>query len=92
MVKNQVYHRGYSELPLSHKNLDKLDPFGQLIHISKDAIEGPTKRQVSDKVYEPYREVLSWVVNWLQQTSRGRGKILLPLANMTPMNESKDII
>ena len=91
MVKKQYCYRGHSELPLTHKNRDKLDLFAQLIHTSKDAIGGPTKRQVSNKVHGLYREALSWVINWLKQSSRDRGKLFLPLANMIPTNESGDI-
>ena len=51
IVEKQVCHRGHSELTLTHKNWVKLNPFGQPINTSKDAVEGPTKRQVSNKVY-----------------------------------------
>ena len=63
IVKTQVCYREHGELPLTYKNQGKLDPFGHLIHINKDAIEGFTKRQVSTKVHGPYREALSWVIN-----------------------------
>ena len=33
---------------------------------------------------------LSWGVNWLQQTSRGRGQILLPLTNLAPRHKCRD--
>ena len=63
--KKQVYHRGRSELPINYKNWDKLDPFGQLIHTTKYAIEGPTKSQASNEVHGLYTKVLSWVINQL---------------------------
>ena len=91
-AKKQVYHRGHNELPLTHKNQDKLDPLGQLIYRSKDAIEGPTKRQVNNEVHRLYGEVLSWIINQLKQTSRGRGKVLLLLEKMKPINKSRDIM
>ena len=86
MVKKQVCYRGHSELPLTYKTFDKLGPFDQPICTSQDAIEGPKKRQVSSEVHGPYGEILSWVNNWLQQINKGRGKILLPLVNMTTIN------
>ena len=48
MVKKKVCYRKHSVLPLNYKNLDKLDPFDYFIHTSKDAIEGPTKRQANN--------------------------------------------
>ena len=79
-------------LCFTHENWDKPDEFGHIIYTSKDAIEGPTERQVSNKVHGPYGKVTSGVINWLQQTSRSRDHILLPLASMTPTNESRDIL
>ena len=91
MAEKQVCYRGHSELPFTYKNQDKLDPFFQLIHTSRDAIEGPTKQQISNKVHQPYIEAPSWVINQLQQTIRGRGKILLLLVNTKPKNKDRDI-
>ena len=54
-------------------------------------MKGPTQRQVSNEVHGLYGEVLSWVINWLQQTSGSRGKIFLLLANTTLMKENRDI-
>ena len=45
-AKKKMCHREYNDISLTHKNWDELEPFGKPIYTSKDAIEGPTSRQV----------------------------------------------
>ena len=43
VVKKQMSYSQYGELNLPHNHGDQLDPFGQLIHNSKHAIEQPAE-------------------------------------------------
>ena len=62
-LKQKVCYRGHSELTLTHKNQEKLDPFCHFIYTSEDVIKGPTRWQISNKIYEPSGEVLGWIIN-----------------------------
>ena len=41
VVQKQVCHKGHSELPNTHKDWAKYNPYGQLIYIGRDTVEGP---------------------------------------------------
>ena len=72
MVEKQVCHRKYNELPLTYEYQDKLYPFGQLVHKSKDAIEGPTKRQVSSEVHGPCKKTTQLVYQLATTSQQGQ--------------------
>ena len=78
--------------PLPTKTRISLTQLVCLSTLVKMPLKDHTKRQVSNKVHGLYKEVVSWVINQLQKTSRGRGKILLLLANLTPTNENRNIM
>ena len=43
--------------------------------------------KVSNKAYEPYRELLGGVINWLKKTNRPKSQVLLLLTHIQPLIE-----
>ena len=61
MVQKQVCYRGHTEPPLTYKHQNKLEPFGQLIHTSQNAIEGLKVIGIKSKIWQRGKSVMNFM-------------------------------